>query len=40
MNLIFGGGSMTAIVAYVAVTLVFAAICLWTFYHKKKKQSR
>jgi putative Ca2+/H+ antiporter (TMEM165/GDT1 family) len=40
MNLIFGDGSLTAIVVYVAVTLVFAAICLWTFYNKKKKQSR
>jgi putative Ca2+/H+ antiporter (TMEM165/GDT1 family) len=39
MNLIFGDGSLTAIVAYAAVTLVFAAVCLWTFY-KKKKQSR
>lgn len=39
MNLIFGDGSLTAILVCVAVTLVFVAVCLWTFY-KKKKQSR
>jgi lipopolysaccharide export LptBFGC system permease protein LptF len=39
MNLLFGDGSLTAIGACVAVTLVFAVVCLWTFY-KKQKQSR